>query len=535
VGALETLIQHACPLLGADKYCPAGGLALVTHVGDALPVLLGPAAATADAATRGELMGALLTAVYQQHSDLVAGTASKLPANLSTIQRVPWQVLESDGARRAFQELREAQALSVSVLGQEVRVPVSAKLACLPAGHSELLISGLPYGACRQGAAEACLRSAGYTITEATVVHERAGLQHRGPIPCMDRVVAVVRAPQDPTLLRLPRVVRWGEATLTLQVSRGVWRPPPAVVQPAAPAPRHPGPPTHAQVLSTVGTRNGVTAAVLATGAPPIAAEALQRALPPGCRIGLGYASGHAQAGPPAAAAPRDAAASLPPPELRMPDAPPPRALPSDEPLCGAALQFLEDGGDLSREEMEAVVLAARQSSPALWHSSNAAARPSELSCELRLALWAQACTQVGDARAAAFQPAEHCPRTAADCLGAELRGAVQSAGLEEVGNPAMLPEGVERAAAPSNRPPARLPPAPRGRSQLRSATPRRRRSCSAPGAAAGPPAPPQVTSPYPQRARQPPQTFWKASTPPAASPAQAPLRPPGKGGGAGL
>lgn len=450
------------------------------------------------------------------YGNTLAGPASA--PNRTQWGRVAWLdmvVKPGEEAQGWLVATTQAQALEVEVRGAVVAVPARGIAARLPPGHVQVTFRGLPYFYARPGFTAAMLAAAEYSVEQGVVVvHERAGIV-LGPTgeglgaPSLDVVVAVVRTPVgDPTLQHLPgefRLGRHAEVRVTVEgcVEHGLrlsLRPPPGQ-QPAGP--RREG------TLRRVYAQHGITPEVLAAATPLVADVVGQHAQRPGSQIGLGFV--RAEGVVPATRFVREGAGTspaLPPPppppaprpaaEFPMPTAGPLLAVPLDEPVIGAAVEYVQDCcAEVSQEDAERVVMAVRTFHPDLYQACMQAGRVGDLSHAFRFVLSSQAAGILGVEVAALLQPtpvdgergdseageegdgwggeemggspgALEAGRAAAACLPAGVLASVGSDGEEDVGAGAgstreavveedderMSVEGGEGAFAPPHRPP---------------------------------------------------------------------------------
>lgn len=385
--ALEQLYTSSAPqITNTEDYRPPGGLVLSANVGEVVQAMLG-AAGEGSVTTRDSARLACDTviALAAAYPGKIAGLVSHPPSGWAHVGWVRFAVVDSEEARRWLLDSAAAQALTVEVHGSQRTVPVRPVLARLPPNHVQVIIRHLPFYFARQGVTEALLRGAGYTAGEGvSVVHERAGIP-AGPdgerlegLPVLDTIVAVVRTPPgDGSLRRLPSQLRCGSAELCLTVEGSIIPPHGFVRCPPPPPPPRPPP----RVWDMLG----------------------QSARAPGCHTGLGFVQAAAAAVPPPPRQPPPPPAAA---ELPMPPAEPLPALPLDEPVVGTALEYLDDYGQLEREQAEQLVAAVRTHSPAAFRACLNAERVSDLTPQFRFVLYSQAASMWGEAAAEALRPA---------------------------------------------------------------------------------------------------------------------------------
>jgi len=280
-------------------YRPDRCLDLLVEVGAPVDLILGHAGSP-DA--RSSILQQVLQGLRAQHCDLLLGpTTSPTQSSWPRLRTLRFRLKPGDAAVAACQAAVQAQGLEVQLEERTVTVPVQPVAARLPPGSVTLEMRGVPDDCARHGFTAALVAAAGYgEETGVRVVHERASLM-RGPTgetiewPVMDMVVAVVAVPpHDPSLRRLPAAIEVGSSLLTIVV-RDCLSPPSVRLSPRPPAAREAGSAPRQAVLERVAAAHGLTPAVRASGAAPVAEEAAQRAQRPGCRAGLGFPLG----GPP--------------------------------------------------------------------------------------------------------------------------------------------------------------------------------------------------------------------------------------------
>ena len=256
---------------------------------------------------RARWLARMMHAVRTQHADWLEGVArSPTRRQLGTVSRMHWVVAEMPAARAQLVRTAELQSLAVQVDGEEWRIPASMALGGLLANQHQILVTGLDARCCRQGLLEALLGAAGYTAEQrVSVVHESAGRVpsmpgEEGGVPALDRVVGVVQVPPAHAgLPRLPSMIDDGYGEVHIEVRRRVVPPGLLVVRRAsAPPPPPPPPRTQGQPAAHSGVRPemdqvyaaaGVTHEVRATPVLLAADAAVQAAIPPGARTGLGF------------------------------------------------------------------------------------------------------------------------------------------------------------------------------------------------------------------------------------------------------
>lgn len=521
--AFRRVRRSDAPDLGVERFKALGCMDLLVDLQTALDELqCGVEGAAGSDALRMALMQQLLDALQSQHAALLRGWAgAPKQSEWRQLRKVRFVVHTTEAAQAALLAAAQDQRLTVRVGDAEVALPVIPVAARLPADHAQIEMRGVPDDCAREGVTEAVLAAAGYGPEQGvTVAHERLGMV-RGPtgepqrLGRLDMVVAVVATPRgDGLLQRLPRLVQLGGQEVSIEVQASLTLP--AVQLSGAAMPRQRGP-----VLDRVGAAHGLTRQVRAAGPPPIAEEAARRALLPGSRSGVGFAPQVAAAPPPPP--PRPLPAPLPPPSLpdiEVPDAPPLPELPLDEPVFGAAVEYLQEATELTQDEMHEVVLDVRRRNPAEYTECRGASRVGDLPVSLKMALHRQARNCFG-ARGGL-------PRSVSDAweqgeeTGSEAGAVSEGEGCSTDGH--ACHEGVEGGGA------GRQPQQRRGRSRSR------RR-----GAAAAH-MPQRMASRSSSRARTPPTEWWIAhsdgTAPKPAAAAHVPSRlrkaSPGPTGSAG-
>lgn len=396
--ALLRVRRSDAPDLHVERFQALGCMDLVVDLQSALDELQGGTEGAAGSDTlRMALLQQLLDALQSQHAALLRGWASApKQSEWRQLRKVRFVVHTTEAAQAALLAAAQDQRLTVRLGDAVVALPVTPVAARLPADHAQIEMRGVPDGCARQGVTEALLAAAGYGPEQGVAVaHERLGMV-RGPtgepqrLGRLDMVVAVVATPRgDGLLQRLPRQVQIAGQEVSIEVHASLALP--AVQLRGAATPGRGGAP-RGPVLDRVGAAHGLTREVRAAGPPPVAEEAVRRSLPPGCRAGLG--SGPTAAITPPPPPPRPLPTLLVPrplPDIEVPDAPPLPVLPLDEPLFGAAVEYLQDATELTQEEMHQVVLEVRRHNPAEYMEFSGVTRVGDLPQSLKLALHLQA------------------------------------------------------------------------------------------------------------------------------------------------
>lgn len=414
--AAEQLYTAQPPLFDdCTPYSAVGCLALSLHLGEVVDSWEWGEQG-GDREDQGRLAFDLCAAVLSQYKHVLVGPSSS--PHRSQWYRVAWLhmvVRPGEEAQNWLVATAQAQALDVEVQGRAVAVPARPVAARLPPGHVQVVFRGVPFYYSRHGFTAAVLGAAGYGLEQGVVVvHERAGLVH-GPsgenlgAPSLDVVVAVVRAPEgDPTLQFLPASFCLGQQIVHAEVEGCVAQGLHLSLRaepPAAGACRE-------GVLHRVYEQHGITPAVLAA-APPLLADVVgQRAQRPGSQAGLGFAPAGGRVpgrrsvrapplGPPPPPPPRRAA------EFPMPAAEPLLLPPLDEPVFGAAMEYITDCCDgVSEQDAQRVVMAVRQFHPQLYAASRGTSSMSGLDPTFRFVLASQAEGILGGELAAVLRPA---------------------------------------------------------------------------------------------------------------------------------
>ena len=360
-------------------YRPDSCLDLLVEVGAPVDLILG---GEGSPAARCSVLQQVMLGLRAQHCDLLLGPATSPPqSSWPRLRTLRCRLRQGNAAVAACQAAVQAQGLEVQLEERTVTVPVQPVAARLPPGCVTLEMRGVPDDCARHGFTAALIAAAGYgEATGVSVVHERASVL-RGPTgetidwPVFDMVVAVVAVPShDPSLRRLPAAIEVGGSLLTIVV-KDCLSPPSVRLTHRPAAAREAGSIPRQAVLERVAVAHGLTPAVRASGAAPVAEEAAQRAQRPGCRAGLGFSLG----GPPSP--------PLTLPDMPMTDALPPLApptAPTDEPIFGAAVDYLQDHSDLQQQEIERVVLAFRAKHPGAYQASLGASTASSLPQDVR-------------------------------------------------------------------------------------------------------------------------------------------------------
>lgn len=391
------MVRRECPLtLAIQRFEAHGCMDLELELEPAILGLLN--GADVGDQQRLALLSELIHALHAQHGCLLAAMATA-PArkDWARLNALRFVVHQGDAAEAAFLTAVQDQRLVVQLGNVVVAVPVRPVPARLPPGHVMVEMRNVPDDCARKGLAERVLLAAGYGPQQGVVVvHERLGMA-RGPVGTtlpfgrMDMVVAVVSAPpEDSALLQLPQEVWIEGQCMHIEVSSRL-SPPAVRLTPQPTVPRAPAEP-HAAVLARVGAVHGLTSQAMQAGPQPIADEVVHHARPPGNRQGLGFVRASSQPPPPAPPPPPPSRAAPPLPDVVVSDAPPPVQIPLDEPVFGAAVEYLQDEApDLSLEEQQRSVLAVRDHSRRLYGDCVEASRVGDLPCAFRLALHHQA------------------------------------------------------------------------------------------------------------------------------------------------
>lgn len=534
-------------LSDCTPYSAVGCLALSLHLGEVVDGWEW-GDQEGDREAQGRLAFDLCAAVLAQYKHVLVGPSSA--PHRSQWARVSWLhmvVRPGEEAQNWLVATAQAQALDVEVQGRAVAVPARPVAARLPPGHVQVVFRGVPFYYARSGFTAAVLGAAAYSLEQGVVVvHERAGLVH-GPsgenlgAPSLDVVVAVVRAPEgDPALHFLPEAFCLGQQVVHVEVEGCVEQglhlslraEPPT---PAVGAPRE-------GVLARVYAQHGITPAVLAA-APPLLADVVgQRAQRPGSQAGLGFAqAGGRTPQPRFVRAPPPAPPPPPPPrpaaEFPMPAAEPLPLPPLDEPVFGAAMEYILDCCEgINELDAQRVVMAVRQFNPEVYAASRGASTMAGLGPHFRFVLASQAAGILGEEMAAVLRPAgraegdghaeeeeeeqqldsEEGPgsgRAVAACLPASVLTVLGSDGEEAVGVDAMEDggPGAEGLCVVGDGEPALVPTPP-----ITSQPSTTRRGGKGPPGQGPLGDVPQRHSPYPQRTgrSQGPPRFWEQGTP---------------------
>lgn len=413
---LHTARQHEF-LSDCTPYGAVGCLALSLNLGEVVDSWEWGAQG-GDREARGRLAFDICSAVLGQYKHVLVGLSSA--PNRSQWCRVTWLhmvVRPGEEAQNWLVATAQAQAFTVEVQGRAVAVPARPVAARLPPGHVQVVFRGVPFYYARPGFTTAVLGAAAYSLEQGVVVvHERPGIV-RGPsgesleAPSLDVVVAVVRAPEgDPALQLLPAAFCLGQQVVQVEVEGCVEQGLHLSLRTEAPAAAAVGA-RREGVLTRVFEQHGITSAVLAA-APPLVADIVGlRAQRPGSQVGLGFAPagdrgpqprfvrGHPQ-GPPPPPPPRPAA------EFPMPAAEPLLLPPLDEPVFGAAMEYILDCCDgVSEQDAQRVVMAVRQFHPEVYAASAGASGMGGLDPTFRLVLASQATGILGEDMAAMMRP----------------------------------------------------------------------------------------------------------------------------------
>ena len=490
-------------LSDCTRYNAVGCLALSLNLGEVVDSWdWGDRGSDRDA--QGRLAFDVCSAVLARYKHMLVGPSSS--PHRSQWSRVTWLhmvVRPGEEAQNWLVATAQAQALDVEVQGRAVAVPARPVAARLPPGHVQVVFRGVPFYYSRPGFTAAVLGAAAYGLEQGVVVvHERAGLVH-GPsgeklgAPSLDVVVAVVRAPEgDPALQFLPASFCLGQQVVSVEVQGCVAQGLHFSLRVEAPAA---GPRSHREgALTRVYEQHGITPAVLAA-APPLLADVVgQRAQRPGSQAGLGFAQAGGRAPGPCFVRAQPAAPPPPPPprpaaEFPLHDAEPLLLPPLDEPVFGAAMEYILDCCDgISEQDAQRVVMAVRQFHPETYAASRGTSSMSGLAPPFRLVLASQAAGILGEELAAVLCPAggagEGEPggeeegavpldsedgvremglgagRAAAACLPTSVLTMVGSDGEEAVGVDVMEADGSPRAVglpAVGNKEPATVPTPP--------------------------------------------------------------------------
>lgn len=371
--------------LGLDQFSAQGCMDLEVDFQQPLDLLLDN---NAQPQQRLHLLQQLLTALQIDHKDLIRGwAAAPHQREWAKVKTLRFLTRDTDAAKAALIAAVQNQALEVKLQDSVVQLPVRGVAGRLPVDTVQLEIRGLPPDCARCGITAAVLQAAGYGPPQGvTVLHERLGMVRgptgeRQPFGRMDMVVAVVRTPpQDSGLCCLPSEVRLECSTLTIEVQSCFA--PPAVRLCSSPSPPPAAPPRHAQVMDQLGSAHGLTPQVRQAGPSPIAAEAVSQVRPPGSRAGLGYLGNSGAHPSPLQLAPQHPLT--------------PAALP-DEPLFGAAVEYMQDYSELCQEEIHKVVLAVKAAHLSVYDNNLGASRAGDLPGALKLLLHTQARSLFGE------------------------------------------------------------------------------------------------------------------------------------------